>query len=104
MSAQRNEPSDRHVIRFLWMDGGRSVPLWDAATVLPSDAAWLGTALRLSGDRILELTAWAASRGALERSGFANTEAMSDLDARADDLVALLAAELPPRYTVEYLH
>jgi hypothetical protein len=102
VSIDLNEPPRSHVIRFLWLDNGHSIPLWDAATVLPADAAWLGTALGLSGDRILELTVWAATRAALERSGFANAQASSDLDARADDLVARLGAELPPRYTVEY--
>jgi hypothetical protein len=70
--------------------------------VWPADVAWLGTALRVSGDGILELTAWVAARGNLERFGFANEEATSDLVARADDLVTRLAAELPPPYSVEY--
>jgi hypothetical protein len=102
VSVDRNESSASHVIRFMWRDSGRAIPLWDADAVLPADAAWLGTALRLSGDSILELTAWVAARGNLERFGFANEEALSDLDARADDLVTRLAAELPPPYSVEY--
>ena len=103
MSVDRNESSASHVIRFLWRDSGRSIPLWDADAVLPAGAAWLSTALRISDHRILEVTAWAAARTALERSGFTNPEATTDLDARADDLVAQLKAELPPRYTAEYL-
>jgi hypothetical protein len=51
MAVVRNEPSDNHVIRFLWLDSGRWIALWDANTVLPADAAWLGTALRLSGNQ-----------------------------------------------------
>ena len=92
------------MIRFLWRDNGSLVPLWDLTTVSPADAAWLGTALRLSGDRIRELTAWASARDALERSRFANAQATSDLHARADDLIARLRADLDPRYTVEYRH
>jgi hypothetical protein len=102
MSVDRNESSASHVIRFLWLDSGRSIPLWDADAVLPADTAWLGTALRLSGDSIVELTAWVAARGNLERFGFANEEAMSDLHARADDLVTRLGAELSPPYSVEH--
>ena len=102
MSVDRNESSASHVIRFLWLDSGRSIPLWDADSVLPADAAWLSTAMRLSGDNVRDLTAWVAARGNLERFGFANEEAMSDLDARADDLVTRLGAELPSPYSVEY--
>ena len=41
MSVDRNESSASHVIRFLWRDSGRSIPLWDADAVLPAGAAWL---------------------------------------------------------------
>jgi hypothetical protein len=102
MSVDLEEQPASHVICFLWRDSGSLVTLWELATVLPADAAWLGTALRLSGHHIRELTAWADARTALERSGFAHAEATSELDERADDLVARLGAELPSLYMVEY--
>ena len=108
MSLMGDDPDERHevngtVIRFLWYDGARHTPLWDAGTVLAKDANWLRGVLGLSDTLVGELTAWAEARDALEDSGLADAQAVSALHAHADDLVTRLRAELHPRFTVEHL-
>ena len=103
-----DDPSEPHAvngtaIRFLWYDGDRLTPLWDAGTVLAKDADWLRLVLGIRDTLIRELTAWTEARDALEDSGLAEAQTASVLHAQADDLVTRLRAELHHQFRVEYL-
>ena len=91
------------MIRFSWVHDALPDPLWEAGSVLPENATWLRQALGVSDALIRELTEWAEARDALEATGFADAQAVSALDAQADNLVTRLRAEVQPRFTVEHL-
>ena len=83
MSLMGDDPSESHevngtAIRFLWYDGGRLTPLWDAGTVLAKDADWLRLVLGIRDTLIRELTAWTETREIPVRWWRSRTSAHAD--------------------------
>ncbi len=90
-------------IRFMW-DYGVTVPLWDAAGLLPDDGAWLGAALGLDAALVDDLRAWGEAMVNLDANPRLGTpKAFRDLDRQAKKLVARLQDELAGRLTVTYV-
>lgn len=95
------------VIRFMW-DYGVTVPLWDAAGLLPEEPERLRAVLGLSGPLIHELSRWGNEMNHLDAAGNRLSReglepAYGELDSRARDLVSRLQDELGDRYTVRYV-
>lgn len=94
---------DGDEIRFMW-DFGVTVPLWDARGLLPADHDWVRAALGLDDELVAGLRAWGEAMGDLDANPRLGTpKAYRDLDRQAKKLVARLARELKPRFTVTYV-